>query len=183
MAPKPPAMKKGCPFWSPQTRRCLVNAGGLYIPLDEHVDAFCITAQHCDCLQFLSQGDKGDQLVARLIEEKINRRQYRRIPVEHPLKLMCHPPTGEGPLTDPARLIDLSRGGMRVHTDCKLKGDTQMRFAFEPALADNFTEGLGQVAWCHREIGQDGYQAGIIFQGPSTIKAITGFLHSRHHNA
>jgi hypothetical protein len=155
--------------------KCLVSRGGLFIPLDHHIELFCTTAEHCSCLQYISHQTHGEQLLIDNMQEKLNRRHYLRVEAKHRLKLM-RMMAGGSQLAVPAKVLDLSQGGMRVSLESPLTGDSLLQFSFEPSFPAGFHEGLGQVAWCHKEIAQAGYQAGIAFQDAAQIRAMASYL-------
>lgn len=167
--------RSGCPFWSQLTMKCLVSRDGLFIPLDDHIELFCTTAEHCNCVQFISYHTQGEQLLIENMREKLNRRNSLRVEAEHRLKLM-RMMAGGSQLAVPAKVLDLSQGGMRVSLESPLTGDSLLQFSFESSFPAGFQKGLGQVAWCHKEIGQAGYQAGIAFQDAGQIKAMASYL-------
>jgi hypothetical protein len=168
--------QSGCPYWSLPAMKCLVSHDGLFIPFDDHIEMFCTTSEYCHCLQYIGHTEKREQLLRRVIQEKINRRQHQRVQAEYRLSLTRRLSSSDRDSITLATTLDLSRGGMRIHTDMPLVGDALMQFCFDHSFPAEVPEGVGHVAWCHKEIDQAGYQAGITFQGNHIVEAIDAYL-------
>lgn len=42
-----------CPFWSMPAMQCQLCRGGLFIPLNDHIEMYCQSIHYPQCLQFL----------------------------------------------------------------------------------------------------------------------------------
>lgn len=75
-----------------------------------------------------------------------------------------------------AETIDMSKIGMRLHTDIPLTSDTVIQFSFNERFPKALRTGAGLVEWCNKQIDQPGYQAGISFQSSRIVDAMDNFL-------
>lgn len=167
-----------CPFWKAESKKCLVCNGGLFIPLDDHVDVYCKTPDYPQCLQYCMNSEIDLEFIKEATKPHDNRRKYQRHPSIHKVTLVKLTKSGEivSHLSTVAKTLDLSQGGMRLNMEKPLADDTLIRFSFEDSLPEILRDGTGLVQWCNKQIDEDGYQAGISFQNKQHIETMGLYL-------
>ena len=166
-----------CPFWSMSTKKCRVCKDGLFIPLEEHIVAYCTSPDHHHCLQYSLHAPKNNQSAA-FDERSVNRRQSLRIKLNNRIQLVKMIRSGEivEHLSQKAETLDISKIGMRLHTDFPLTSDSVIQFAFNEKFPAELRSGAGLVEWCNKQIDEPGYHAGISFQSSKLLEAMDDFL-------
>lgn len=171
-----------CPFWSVLSMKCRICKGGLFIPLDNHIDEYCKTPEHIQCLQYTFHLEKQSAIIQHAKMLNKSRRQFTRIEAFHKITLVKLIQTGTvvSHCSCFARTLDLSSGGMRLTTDRPLANNTVVQFLFGKPFPQELQGGSGQVAWCNKEIDNPGYQAGITFQDDRIREAMSLYLDLHH---
>jgi len=151
-----------CPFWSPESKKCRVCTDGLFIPLEEHIAAYCTSIDHHYCLQYSLHAPKSEQ--SR--NEAINRRQSLRVQLTNKIQILKLIKSGEviQQLKENAKTLDVSSIGMRLQTSVPLVNDTVIQFSFNGTFPEPLKTGAGLVEWCTKRLDAPGYHAGISFQ-------------------
>ncbi len=167
-----------CPFWSEGSKKCRICNGGLFIPLDDHIDVYCTGPIFSQCLQYELHSARHLDMMERARETRENRRKYSRIFASYKVTLEKLKESGEIVSHHPtvAKTLDVSKGGMRLATDTPLVNDTVVQFSFDESFPKNLQGATGQVTWCHKQIDEPGYQAGVSFQGDHIIEAMGNYL-------
>ena len=131
-----------CPHWNASGRLCLLGTDGLYLPVHEHIVAFCESSGHQRCARFRAHADR--------VTRAVNRRRSVRLPERHLFRfseISPTEPTTASTADDEAWTLDLSDHGLRVATTCRLRPNTAIHFELtgngNPARA-----GTGRVIWC-----------------------------------
>ena len=130
-----------CPHWNASGRLCLLGTDGLYLPVHEHIVAFCESSGHQRCARFRAHADR--------VTRAVNRRRSVRLPERHLFRFSEISPTGpaSAATADEAWTLDLSDHGLRVATTCQLRPETAIHFEVtgngNPGRA-----GTGRVVWC-----------------------------------
>lgn len=183
MATKDSKYQEACPFWSAQSLKCQLCQGGLFIPLDDHIDVYCKTLNYPQCMQYTLYSANHVQLMAKYRQANRNLRKYERIEICHKVTLVKLVGSGQvaSHISTIGKTLDLSMGGMRLATEKPLINDTIVRFSFEEFFPKNLQEGTGQIAWCNKQIDEPGYQAGISFQDDHLIDAMGLYLGHYNH--
>lgn len=165
-----------CPYCSQHCdKHCTMSAGGLYIPLPEHIKAFCCSPQWDQCPQYIS----GCEALLAMTHESRNTqmtclRLHPRFSRRHILSLAaaginaCQP--GEQ-FEQNAWTLDLGPGGMRIETSVALPEATKVFFTFGDDFLRPGLTGIAEVRW-QREINEEGthqYGLGFIGHGASSI--------------
>lgn len=169
---------KICTFWSESANKCHVCNDGLFIPLDEHIEAFCKSQDHCQCLQYSLHAPNKHSLKVHFPNKAANRRQYMRIATDNRIQLLKMIKSGEvlERMSEPARTLDISKIGMRLKTDIPLVHDSVLQFTFDGTSPYSSKSGTGIVEWCNKQIDAPGYEAGISFQTENIINAVDSWL-------
>jgi hypothetical protein len=167
-----------CPFWSGESLKCRICNGGLFIPLDDHIDVYCTSPIFSQCLQYELHSAKHLEIMQKARETRENRRKYSRIFASYKVTLAKLKESGEIVSHRPtvAKTLDVSKGGMRLVTDIPLTNDTVLQFSFDKTFPKKLQGATGQVTWCHKQIDEPGYQAGVSFQGDHIIEAMGNYL-------
>lgn len=163
--------------------KCRVSKGGLFIPLDDHIRTYCKTPYHPQCLQHALHSENRLKIIERANQDR-NRRKFARVEACYKITLvkLIHSGAIVSHYSTFAETLDLSSGGMRLTTNTPLKNDSVLQFSFGNDFPESLQEGIGQVAWCNKEIDNPGYQAGISFQDDQTIEAMNLFLGWHSHD-
>ena len=170
-----------CPFWSADSNKCRVCKDGLFIPLDEHILAYCTSKDHHHCLQYSLHAPKDKQEGDESRNKADNRRQSMRIQLSDQIQLVKMIKSGEiiQHLAEKAEALDMSKIGMRLQTNVPLISDSVVQFAFDKSFPATLRTGAGIVEWCNKQIDTPGYQAGISFQSNWIVEAMDVFLENR----
>ena len=166
-----------CPHWSPHSLKCRICKGGLFIPLDDHIDVFCTTSNYPQCLQY-AMHTATDLQVVTPEEDQNNRRQFLRIEATYRITMVKSVQTGEilSHLSTEATTLDLSMGGMRICSQTPVRDSSLMHFSFDESFPDPLQDGIGEVMWCNKQIDEPGYQAGIMFHDEMLVEAMGHYL-------
>lgn len=178
MTDKYPDNQTSCPFWSPDSMKCRVCKGGLFIPLDDHIDVYCKTPDYPQCLQYDLHAQNHPELLELSENNPDNRRQFQRHSAVHKITLVKLVKSGEiaSHFSTVGKTLDLSQGGMRLTTDKPLINDTLIRFSLGNEFPKVLRDGTGQVQWCNKDIDHPGYQTGISFHGQQIIETMGLYL-------
>ncbi len=169
-----------CPFWAAESKKCRVCNDGLFIPLEEHIVAYCTSKDHHHCLQYSLHAPQSQQTR----DNSINRRQSLRVKLTNPIQLLKLIKSGKvvHQLEENAETLDVSSIGMRLHTTVPLVNDTVIQFSFNDTFPEQLKTGAGLVEWCKKQLDGPGYQAGISFQSKWTIDAMDNLLKTSARN-
>ncbi len=171
-----------CPFWSPAEKTCKMQAPGLFIPLDDHVEIYCKRPEYVLCRQYrLGQDINRETGKAALNIKTGNRRQHPRITSNHLLSLVRLSDSGQVVCNRPSRAstLDLSSGGMRLTTRELLMHDSIIQFHFKSPFPSTLKSGLAQVKWCELAGNDLEYHAGLAFQNDEVVRAMDSYLGSQ----
>ncbi len=174
--------KEKCPFWSAASVKCTICDNGLFIPLDNHAEAFCKTSRYAACMQYTLYSENHIYLQERVRKSEVNRRKYLRIESCYAITLVKIFESGDPvePIPYEAQTIDVSKSGMRVATSKPLVHEALVQFSFDESFPLRIHEITGQVEWCNKQVDEPGYQAGVSFRGNQSIDALY-CLRDRQH--
>ncbi|MEW6218455.1 MAG: PilZ domain-containing protein [Thermodesulfobacteriota bacterium] len=170
-------MKDCCPYWDLRRHDCMMTGAGVFIPLPDHIDAFCRTLEFASCKHFR----RSCELQRARAEERgilftDGRRRYPRLPSRVSVALAAANGNGQGQiLADQAHTVDLSIGGMRVETPTSLPAEKMVLFTFGEGFARPAFQGLGQIRWADR-VPDGTFQAGVAFLDYQTSQAVSQHL-------
>jgi len=153
-----------CPFWSSLAQKCRISSDGLFIPLDDHIDIYCTTADYPLCLQYtMNSGipDISDDVVAGN-----NRRNFPRIDAQYRVTLVKITETGRlaKHFSLDATTINVSKGGMRLATSEQLIDDTRIAFSFIDNMPKELQSGIAKIKWSKKSDTVGTYHAGLAFE-------------------
>ncbi len=171
-----------CPFWSAASAQCNVCKSGIFIPLDDHIEAFCTTFHYTACVQYTLHSENQINLQEKVRNSEENRRKYLRIDTSHKITLVKILKYGKliSNFSSDAQTLDMSKGGIRLLTKNPLVYDTLVQFSFDTSFPQALREITGQVQWCKKELDETGYQAGLSFQGDHVVEAMGNYLGQKH---
>ncbi len=172
-----------CPFWSAESRKCTVGNSGLFIPLDDHVEAFCKTLHFTACTQYALHSENQICLLEKVRKTEANRRKYMRIPTTHDITLVkiFKSKQLESQFSYTAKTIDVSQSGLRVTINNPLIQATTVYCSFDDSFPQALHEVTGRVEWCNKQVDEPGYQAGLSFKGDCVVEAMEDFLGQQHN--
>jgi hypothetical protein len=159
--------------------QCLLCRKGLFIPLNDHIEAYCKTQHFMECRQLTLHAANPPQFAGR------NRRNHERVLTCHPVTLVGlagSPSTASSPVAAHEHpgihgtTLDLSKGGMRLLIDRFVAQDTCISFSFENSFPSSIKKGEGQIAWCRARARGPGYTAGIAFRGDYLMETMGLYL-------
>jgi hypothetical protein len=168
---------KVCAFWSPAEQTCKIQNAGLFIPLEDHVEIYCKSAEHVLCRQFRLIEQTKPVAEKAGVRGK-NRRKHSRVKTNHHLTLVRLSDSGNVVCTNPsiASTLDISSGGMRLTTRELLMHDSIIQFHFKGSVPSSVKSGLAKVKWCAPTKKDLRYQAGLAFQNPQIMEAMGEYL-------
>ncbi len=153
-----------CPHWSPHSRACLLVKEGIFMPVEQHVAAYCLSSYYRSCRHYLLLAE-AEKTVDQKQGAPSNRRRSIRIPSRHLFRFSEI--TGHdqipGIREDDAWTIDLSDHGIRFASRQPLPLDTDICFALDADDRADQIEGKGRVVWCEPLENTALFHAGIVF--------------------
>ncbi len=179
-----------CAYWSALTCKCGKSEGGVFIPMDDHIESYCLSKNCYSCPQLQSSEQEPEESARWR-----NRRKAERIYARETLMLNTHLPPiypddfhsfqRTNPATFshiekfPAETIDISTSGMRLFADMPLSQHSLVEISFGKKFPKQLRRAKGKVQWCNKQIDEPGYQMGIAFAENQTGRAMEGFLQER----
>ncbi len=167
-----------CAYWSISACICDKNEGGIFIPMEDHIEQYCLSASHCNCPQFQTTNKQQ----TRLSGKWANRRRSERINAQEPITLdALHPHVLLTPVSAAikklaARTLDISASGMRLFTAAPISQNAVIEFSFDNKFPKQLQQAKGRVQWCNKQVDEPGYQLGIAFAERQTSSAMAGYL-------
>lgn len=157
-------ISKICPYHR-QSGDCRMTAGGLYLPLLHHVEAYCRTVGYVNCSHYIKGKSLLDKSRAERVLVESGRRRFQREKKKFVVEVRNCDSSGH-PL-DVADLqtvtVDLSQGGMRLESNKKIPVSSLLAFSFGKDFPIPGLIGNGQVRWSRERTGADKYEAGLCF--------------------
>ena len=174
--------KRYCKHWLAFSNTCSKTDGGLFIPMENHIEIYCTTSDFILCPQFSSYKRRA---LTGSDERWQNRRSSVRIHQQKLLSFLTRttslsgiPPTTESEKKLKAKTLDLSMGGMRIFTANPLSENSLIEFLFGKEFPAQLRKVLGKVCWCNRQINEPGYQIGVAFTEGTTKRAMEHYLNN-----
>jgi len=137
-----------CPHWSAGSKTCLLVTDGLFLPVEEHIIAYCGAKFYPSCPHFQRlAAPKTDPHHADALA--VNRRRSTRIPQYHVIHFAEVSNTDHSPenRTEESWTIDLSQHGIRFVSYRLLEPETLIDFSLESRHNGPPTKGHGRVVW------------------------------------
>ncbi len=170
-----------CPFWAAESRKCSIRNGGLFIPMDDFAETFCTTPHFPSCMQYTLHSENQILLVQNVRKSEENRRKFLRMETSRKITLVKIFESGRiiSKFSTSAKIIDVSKCGMRMATKKPLAHDMTIQFSFDDSFPQLPMEIIGQIEWCNKQIDEPGYQAGVSFQEDHFKDAIGRYLNQQ----
>lgn len=173
--------KMTCSYLCKNSFECSLKRGGVFVPLQEHFDKFCLTDDFIHCSHFIRFA-KACGIDTRLAcgptpptLSHIERRSYIRKDVTFPVILSSYDGervTGaESSANALAQTVDLSQGGMRVRAMEPVALEGVLFFDFGEGFIAPLLHGLAEVCWQKTTSEQGHWEAGLSFKN-QFIKAL-----------
>lgn len=153
-----------CPHWSAGTKTCLLVTDGLFLPVEEHIIAYCGAKFYPSCPHFQRlAAPKTDPHHADALA--VNRRRSARIPQYHVIHFAEVSNTDHSPenRTEESWTIDLSQHGIRFVSYRLLEPETLINFSLESRHNAPPTKGHGRVVWSEPLENSQLFHTGITF--------------------
>lgn len=167
-------LKAKCPYRpTKNSEGCGIANGGVYLPLPQHMNMFCLSSRYIQCHQYV----KGcEHIMAREESRKkgagqINeRRKFPRISQQLYLKMyVSDTDLDSSKIHDfKARTLDISLGGLRIESPRELTPGSIVCFETDEEITSRKISGIGEVRWCKPSVKSDSYEFGIAF--PDSIQ-------------
>ena len=153
-----------CPHWDAVNRSCLLVREGLFLPVAEHVAAYCLSGQYPLCVHYELLAGQHEHAGKNEVPP-VNRRRSRRIPSLHLFRFSEITGSDQLPAfrEDDAWTIDLSNHGIRFATRQHLALNTAVRFMVETGGTTGPLQGSGRVVWSKPLENSPLFHAGIAF--------------------
>jgi hypothetical protein len=156
-----------CPYWAASSRACLLVKEGLFLPLQQHVDVYCLSSRYPSCRHYLLLAEAQNKTIQERQEQTsaISRRRSIRIPSHYSFRFSEITANDQLPglQEDDAWTIDLSDHGIRFASRQWLTPDTVIRFFLILDDSNGGIEKTGRVIWCEPLENMPLYHAGIAF--------------------
>ncbi len=156
---------------------------GLFIPLDDHVEAFCKTSHFTACTHYVLHSENQICLLEKVRKTEANRRENMRIAASHAITLVkiFKSKQLESQFSYTAQTIDVSKNGLRIAINKPLIHDSIVHCSLDDSFPQELHELTGQVKWCNKQVDEPGYQVGLSFRGDSVVEAMGDFLGQQHN--
>jgi Tfp pilus assembly protein PilZ len=175
---KPPITS--CPYWDQITKQdCKMTRGGLYIPLPEHIEIFCLTSHFIQCHQYIR--GKELQLDEAAATDKIyedSRRRHRRIKESLPISIAPCDSLGRqiSDLAEETMTVDLSIGGICLKSNKEFITNDLLLLNLMEKTTGPPLSGIGEVKWCNSIKDSSEYLVGLAFKTSETGRAVGQYL-------
>jgi hypothetical protein len=146
--------------------------------MDDFAETFCVTPHFESCMQYTVHSENQIILLKKFRNSEENRRKFLRIETSHEITLVKIFESGKlvSNFSSGAKIIDVSKCGMRMATNNPLADDMMVQLSFDNSFPQIFHEVTGQIEWCNKQIDDPGYQAGVSFQEDHIKEAIGRYL-------
>ena len=154
--------EQGCFYWDERLKTCRSSAGGLFLPVEEHIVTYCQTEHHSACVYFR---DVAAGAPADAAADQDDRRRYSRVVGRYPFQISdvaINCDTRQS-IVIFASTIDFSLGGIRFETDHLLPVDTLIEFALTGSYSNVLMNGVGRVKWCRSREDSSRFHVGVAF--------------------
>lgn len=156
--------KGECPSWDVCRNVCLQVKNGLFLPVAQHITAYCQSSRHPSCPHYRLHTTKRDSSTELPITQ-IDRRRSVRISARHLFHISEIITNGQvvEPQQDKAWTIDLSETGVRFACKRIFPADTTIYFSLQLDDITNNTEEIGHVIWSEPLANTSLFQTGIAY--------------------
>ena len=165
------AKRCACPHWLPEGRNCGLITEGLFLPLEQHITAYCRSCHYPACLHYQLLAGKSSAEPAHETTP-LNRRRSIRIPHRHLFRFseITGSDQNGGFREDDAWTVDLSDHGIRFATRQLLPLGATLRFQVDTGVPGGTRQGIGRVTWSQPLEKSPLFHAGIaLVESPAAL--------------
>ena len=159
--------QQGCPHFLKGMQSCGLYAEGFYMPLREHVVAYCLSGRHRECALYNKHNSSRNPGPSPPKSgESRERRSHQRFREETSVILCTCDEQGNtvGDFHETAAAMDFSQAGLRVKTRRKLPPGKPLLCRFPGDFCVPFLRGIALVCWQKETGGNEaGMEAGLFF--------------------
>ena len=164
----------GCPFWSPSSCNCVLSLEGLFIPLDDHIEAFCRSDNYSQCDQHRVNISTDEMDLYHTVSE---RRQFDRHSGSQEITIIhADEYTDDNIPQLAARVVDFSQGGIRLLAPTQLNRDMAVTCSLDDSFPEHLRSGAAMIRWCRPLLNNNGFQAGLSFRDDRIALALRSHL-------
>ena len=171
-----------CPYVAiGKGKECGIVKGGVYIPMPEHIEMFCLSSKYSKCSQYVrycelimnqAESEVKDYMVS------VDRRKSRRFSERFNFDLVACDANIMPRETKSfkAKTLDVSLSGLRIESPHNLAIDTIVIFAMDAEFSSENLSGVGEVKWCEPQEDSDKYEFGVAFSDYRSSKCMSKHL-------
>lgn len=164
-----------CLYWSQKNKECTLTRGGLFIPMTNHIKAYCQTSRFFLCRHYI-RGSKLLEEEAQDYPYKFGggRRRYSRKKDCFSVILESCDQAGKPVeiFDKDAYVMDLGIGGVRLESSKEIPPVGLLAFTFGPDFIIPDLKGFGEVRWSGSVPDSENFQAGLSFADNAIKQAI-----------
>lgn len=153
-----------CPHWNGQGRNCALVKEGLFLPVEQHVQAYCLSGLYATCSYFQHLVGDVDNNEGRMLPP-VNRRRSIRAPDRQLFRFSEI--TGSDQISgfreDGAWTVDRSDHGIRFATRRFLPPGTKVLYHLGAGIDNDRIDGQGRVVWSEPLANTPLFHVGIAF--------------------
>lgn len=153
-----------CPHWNRRGGNCALIQDGLFLPVEQHVHAYCLSGLYAACSYFQQLAEGADSGAGRTMPP-VNRRRSIRVPDRYLFRFSEIDDSDQisGFREDDAWTVDLSDHGIRFACHQFLPPGTKLKYYLGTGTDTDRVDGLGRVVWSEPLANTPLFHIGIAF--------------------
>lgn len=153
-----------CPHWDRRGSNCALVKDGLFLPVEQHVHAYCLSGLHAACSYYQELAGGANSVEGQSVPP-VNRRRSIRIPDHHLFRFseINSSDRISGFREDDAWTVDLSDHGIRFAAHHYLPPGTRLEYHLGTGTDTGRVDGLGRVVWSEPLANTPLFHIGIAF--------------------
>lgn len=170
-----------CCYLCKSSFECSLKKGGVFVPLQEHFEKYCLTDNFINCSHFIDSLSASGVVPPstfggfRSSPSAAERRVFVRKKVEYPVTLSSYGKERtivvDSDSNSLAQTIDLAQGGMRVRTTKPVAKEDLLLFNFGEGFIAPLLHGFAEVCWQKTVPDNDHWELGLSFKD-QFVKAV-----------
>lgn len=170
-----------CCYLCKSSFECSLKKGGVFVPLQEHFEKYCLTDNFINCNHFIESASACGVVPPstfgsfRSSPSAAERRVFVRKKVEYPVTLSSYETDREIVVNSDAnalaQTIDLAQGGMRVRTARPVGKQGLLLFNFGEGFIAPLLHGFAEVCWQKTTRDKEHWEVGLSFKD-QFVKAV-----------